>query len=94
MKLQAIQDKIIVDPINSEKELESGLVFTKDEIPQKGIVVSAGLGRKDEDMHLKEGDVILFPRHAGGSIDVGTPESPKRYLILTQNSVHCKVIEE
>lgn len=53
------------------------------EKPLKGKVVAVGHGTKDEEMILKEGDVVLYGKYSGTEIEFeGT-----KYLMMRQSDV-------
>ena len=71
-KLQPLADRVVVKPAGREETTKSGIVLpdTAKEKPQRGTVIAAGLGRRDEDgdrieMDVKVGDAVLFARGQG-----------------------------
>ncbi|NLH22901.1 MAG: co-chaperone GroES, partial [Bacteroidales bacterium] len=68
-----------------ETKTASGLYIpdTAKEKPQKGKIVAAGSGKKDEPMELKEGDMVLYGKYAGTEINIDGEE----YLIMRQSDV-------
>ncbi len=72
MKLKPLGDRLIVRAIEEEETTASGIVLpdTAKEKPQRGTVIAAGKGRRDEDgdrieMDVKVGDEVLFAKYAG-----------------------------
>lgn len=94
MDLQPLGDRLIVEVLDEEEVLASGIVLpdTAKEKPQRGRVLAVGPGPRDEDgnhikMELEPGDEIVFSKYGGTEIKVGTDE----YLILRESDVLAKV---
>ena len=71
-KLQPLADRVVVKPAGREETTASGIVLpdTAKEKPQRGTVIAAGKGRRDEDgdrieLDVKVGDEVLFAKYAG-----------------------------
>jgi chaperonin GroES len=71
-KLQPLGDRVVIKPAGKEEMTKSGIVLpdTAKEKPQRGTVIAAGLGRRDDDgdrveMDVKVGDEVLFAKYAG-----------------------------
>lgn len=72
LKLKPLGDRLVVKPATREETTASGIVLpdTAKEKPQRGTIVAAGEGRRDEDgdrvpMDVKVGDEVLFAKYAG-----------------------------
>ncbi len=70
-KLQPLADRVVVKPAGREETTASGIVLpdTKEK-PQRGTIVAAGKGRRDDDgdrieLDVKVGDEVLFAKYAG-----------------------------
>jgi chaperonin GroES len=85
MKIKPLADRVVVQPQEAETKTASGLYIpdTAKEKPQKGKIVAAGSGKKDEPMELKEGDMVLYGKYAGTEINIDGEE----YLIMRQSDV-------
>jgi chaperonin GroES len=90
MKLRPMQDRIIVKRLEEETMTAGGIFIpeTAKEKPQKGTVLSAGPGERDDEgkyipMDVKEGDTVLFAKYAGTEIKV----DGKKLLILRESDV-------
>ncbi len=86
-KFQAVplNDRVIVEPMKAEEKTSGGIIIpdTAKEKPQKGIVIAAGPGKKDEPTTVKEKDTILYGKHAGIEVEIeGHP-----YLIMRESDV-------
>ena len=71
-KLKPLGDRLVVKPAGREETTKSGIVLpdTAKEKPQRGTIVAAGEGRKDDDgkrisLDVKVGDNVLFAKYAG-----------------------------
>ncbi len=96
MDLQPLGDRLIVEVLDEEEVLASGIVLpdTAKEKPQRGRVLAAGPGPRDEDgehvkMDVDEGDEIIFSKYGGTEIKIGAEE----YLILRESDVLAKVVK-
>ncbi|MCC6224274.1 MAG: co-chaperone GroES [Thermoleophilia bacterium] len=96
MDLQPLGDRLIVEVLDEEEVLASGIVLpdTAKEKPQRGRVLAVGPGPRDEDgehvkMDVDEGDEIIFSKYGGTEIKIG----PAEYLILRESDVLAKVVK-
>ncbi len=96
MDLKPLGDRLIVEVLDEEEVLASGIVLpdTAKEKPQRGRVLAVGPGPRDEDgkhveMDVDEGDEIIFSKYGGTDIKLGTEE----YLILRESDVLAKVVK-
>ena len=95
MKLQPLEDCIVVRPAESEERTASGLVIpdTAKEKPQQGEVLAVGPGKRAESsgelipLDIKAGDRIVFSKFGGTEITVDGEE----LLILASRDVLAKV---
>ena len=81
MKVRPLHDRILVKRIEEEETKEGTIIIpdTAKEKPQEGKVVSAGSGKILEDgkrqpLEVKEGDRILFGKHAGTEVKINGEE--------------------
>ena len=78
MKLQPLEDRIVVRPGESEETTASGLVIpdTAKEKPQQGEVLAVGPGRRAENtgeivpLDVKVGDTVVYSKYGGTEITV------------------------
>jgi chaperonin GroES len=96
MDLQPLGDRLIVEVLDEEEVLASGIVLpdTAKEKPQRGRVLAAGPGPRDDDgkhveMDVGEGDEIIFSKYGGTEIKLGADD----YLILRESDVLAKVVK-
>ncbi len=78
MKLQPLEDRIVVRPNESDQTTASGLVIpdTAKEKPQQGEVLAAGPGRRSEQtgdilpLDVKVGDTVVYSKYGGTEITI------------------------
>ncbi|GAB5523134.1 MAG: co-chaperone GroES [Roseivirga sp.] len=89
VNITPLADRVLVEPAPAEEKTASGLYIpdTAKEKPQKGIVVAAGAGKKDEPLTVKEGDTVLYGKYAGTEITV----EGKDYLIMRESDIFAIV---
>jgi chaperonin GroES len=85
VNIKPLADRVIIEPAQAEQKTAGGIIIpdTAKEKPQRGKVVAAGPGKKDEPMTLKEGDVVLYGKYAGSEISI----EGKDYLIMRESDV-------
>ena len=85
VKIKPLADRVLVEPQAAEEKTASGLIIpdSAKEKPQRGKIVAAGPGTKDEKMEVKVGDVVLYGKYAGTELTV----DGKDYLIMRQSDV-------
>jgi chaperonin GroES len=67
-----LHDRVIVKPAPAEEKTAGGIIIpdTAKEKPQRGTIVAAGPGKKDEPMTVKSGDLVLYGKYAGTEITI------------------------
>jgi len=85
LKIKPLADRVIIEPAAAEEKTASGIIIpdTAKEKPQKGTVLAAGPGKKDEPMTLKAGDVVLYGKYSGTEINI----DGINYLIMRESDV-------
>ncbi len=85
VKLKPLADRVLVEPAAAEEKTASGIIIpdTAKEKPQKGIVVAAGPGKKDEPTSVKVGDTVLYGKYSGTEVSV----DGKDYLIMRESDI-------
>ena len=89
VNIKPLADRVIVEPAIAEEKTAGGIIIpdTAKEKPQKGTVVAAGPGKKDEPMMLKVGDVVLYGKYSGTEVNLdGTT-----YLIMKESDVYAVI---
>jgi|SRR5262245_19034570 chaperonin GroES len=95
MKLQPLEDRIVVRPAEAEEMTVSGLVIpdTAKEKPQQGEVLAVGAGRRAEHtgelipLDLAVGDTVVYSKYGGTEITIDGED----LLILSGRDVLAKV---
>jgi chaperonin GroES len=95
MKLQPLEDRIVVRASEAEETRASGLVIpdTAKEKPQQGEVLAVGPGRRSDQtgelitMDVAVGDTIIYSKYGGTEIEIEGDE----LLILSSRDVLAKV---
>jgi chaperonin GroES len=95
MDLQPLGDRLIVEVVDEEEVLTSGIVLpdTAKEKPQRGRVLAVGPGALNDKgertpVDVESGDEIIFSKYGGTEIKLGMDD----YLILRESDVLAKVV--
>ena len=85
MNIKPLADRVLILPTPAEEVTAAGIIIpdSAKEKPLRGTVEAAGLGTKDEEMILKEGNKVLYGKYAGTEIDL----DGEKVLIMRQNEV-------
>lgn len=90
LNIKPLGDRVVVKPAGREEMTASGIVLpdTAKEKPQRGTVVAAGEGRRDEDgdripMDVKVGDEVMFAKYSGNEFKLDDQD----YLILKETDI-------
>ncbi len=85
MNIKPLADRVLIEPTAAEEVTIGGIIIpdTAKEKPLKGIIIATGNGTKDEEMIVKEGDMVLYGKYAGTEIELEN----KKYLIMRQSDV-------
>ena len=90
LNLKPLADRLVVKPLEQEEVTPSGIVLpeTAKEKPQKGEVLAAGPGARDEEgkriqMDVKSGDKVLFAKYSGSEFKI----DGEKVLILRESDV-------
>lgn len=84
-QITPLHDRVIVKPAEAETKTAGGIIIpdTAKEKPQRGTVIAAGPGKKDEPMTVKNGDTILYSKYAGTEINLDGEE----VLIMRESDI-------
>lgn len=90
INIRPLGDRVVVEPVEQDETTTSGLLLpeTAKEKPQNGVILAAGLGRRDEDgdrieMDVQVGDKVLFAKYAGTEIKL----DGKKLLIMKESDI-------
>jgi len=87
VKIKPLADRVLVAPAEAEQKTAGGIIIpdTAKEKPQKGSVVAAGPGKKDEPMTVKEGDTVLYGKYSGTELQL----EGETYLIMKESDIYA-----
>jgi chaperonin GroES len=87
VKIKPLADRVLVSPAEAEQKTAGGIIIpdTAKEKPQKGTVVAAGPGKKDEPMTVKEGDTVLYGKYSGTEFQL----YGETYLIMKESDIYA-----
>ncbi|MBQ2342266.1 MAG: co-chaperone GroES, partial [Bacteroidaceae bacterium] len=71
MSIKPLGDRVLIEPAPAETKTVGGIIIpdTAKEKPLQGTIVAVGSGTKDEEMVLKEGDIVLYGKYAGTELE-------------------------
>ncbi len=89
--LKPLADRVVIEPLAQEEVTAFGIILpeTAKEKPQKGTVIAAGPGKRDDKgtlipMEVKIGDVVLYAKYAGTELKL---EGGKQVLVLRESDI-------
>jgi len=90
ISMKPLGSRLVVEPIEQEEVTAGGIVLpeTAKEKPQKGTVLAAGPGDRNDKgeriaMDVKVGDTVLYAKYSGTEVKMGG----KKLLILRESDV-------
>lgn len=96
MNLKPLEDRVIVETVESEDVTASGIVLpdTAQEKPQRGKVVAVGEGRTGDDgkripMDIEVGDEVIYSKYGGTEVKV----EGRELLIMKVSDILAKVVK-
>ncbi len=96
MKLRPLDDRVVIEPLEAEEKTAGGIVLpdTAKEKPQRGRVVSVGLGKLLDDgsraaISVAKGDEVLFGKYSGSDVKLEGTD----YKILRETDILAKVVK-
>ncbi len=83
--MKPLHDRVIVKADAAEEKTAGGIIIpdTAKEKPQRGIVMAAGPGKKDEPVTVKPGDSVLYSKYGGTEITIEGDD----YLIMRESDI-------
>ena len=88
LKLKPLADRVLIEPLAAEEKV--GGIYIPDtakEKPQKGKVVAAGKGTKDDPITVKIGDEVLYGKYAGTEVSLSGGD----YIIMRESDIFAIV---
>lgn len=90
ISIKPLGNRVVVEPEEQEEMTSGGIVLpeTAKEKPQKGKILAAGPGERDDDgkripLDVKVGDKVLFAKYSGTEIKL----DGKKVLILRESDL-------
>jgi chaperonin GroES len=85
LSVTPLHDRVIVKADPAETVTKGGIIIpdTAQEKPQRGTVIAAGPGKKDEPMSVKAGDKVLYGKYAGTEIQIDNDD----LLIMRESDI-------
>ena len=85
LNIKPLADRVLIEPAAAETKTSSGIIIpdSAKEKPQKGTVVAAGNGTKDEPLTVKVGDTVLYGKYAGTELK----HEGSDYLIMRESDI-------
>jgi chaperonin GroES len=85
LKGKVLAGKVLIKPQEAEEKTASGIIIpdSAKEKPRAGTVILVGAPKKDEEMELKKGDVVLYGKYSGQELKIEGSD----YLLLSQSDV-------
>lgn len=85
LNIKPLADRVLVEPIAAETKTASGIYIpeTAKEKPQKGKVVAVGKGKKDHEMTVQVGDMVLYGKYAGTELKLEGND----YLMMREDDI-------
>jgi chaperonin GroES len=84
-------DRVVIKQDPTLEQTEGGIYIPEskqdDERPQRGIVIAAGPGRKDEPITVEPGDHVMFGAYAGTNVRIKGED----YLIMRESDILLKL---
>jgi chaperonin GroES len=96
MKLQPLEDRVVIKPVEGEEKTASGIVLpdTAKEKPMKGEVVAVGAGKWDETgknripVDVKVKDIVIYGKYSGTEYKT---DDGAEYLIVRAGEILAKI---
>ncbi|HRF69506.1 MAG TPA: co-chaperone GroES [Muribaculum sp.] len=91
MTIKPLADRVLIKPTPAEEKTLSGIIIpdSAKEKPLRGTVLAVGNGTKDEEMIVKENDIVMFGKYAGTEIEI----DGEKLLIMRQSDILAVVNE-
>lgn len=85
LKGKILAGRVLVKPNEAEEKTASGIIIpdSAKEKPRQGVVLLVGSAKKDEEMEVKKGDVVLYGKYSGQEITIDGDD----YLLISQADI-------
>ena len=85
LKGKILAGKVLVRPDEAEAKTASGIIIpdSAKEKPRQGKVMLVGAAKKDEEMEVRKGDVVLYGKYSGQELTIDGID----YLLISQSDI-------
>jgi chaperonin GroES len=85
LKGKVLAGKVLVKPNEAEATTASGIIIpdSAKEKPRQGKVVLVGVPKKDEEVEVKKGDIVLYGKYSGQELTLDGED----YLLISQSDI-------
>jgi chaperonin GroES len=85
LKGKVLAGKVLVKPHEAEAKTASGIIIPESakEKPRQGTIILVGGPKKDEEMEVKKGDVVLYGKYSGQELTLKGED----YLLISQSDI-------
>ena len=85
LKGKVLAGKVLVKPQEAESKTASGIIIPESakEKPRQGTIILVGGPKKDEEVEVKKGDVVLYGKYSGQELTINGEE----YLLISQSDI-------
>ena len=85
LKGKVLAGKVLVKPNEAEAKTASGIIIPESakEKPRQGVIMLVGVPKKDEEMEVKKGDVVLYGKYSGQELTINNED----YLLISQTDI-------
>ncbi len=87
MKVKPLRDNVLVEPSQPQEKTIGGILIPDNakEKPQHGKVHAVGPGTKDDPMHIKVGDQVIYSKYSGTELEI----DGAHHLIMRQSDIYA-----
>ncbi|MBA4322088.1 MAG: co-chaperone GroES [Odoribacter sp.] len=85
LKGKVLAGKVLVKPQEAEAKTASGIIIPESakEKPRQGTIILVGGPKKDEEIEVKKGDVVLYGKYSGQELTINGED----YLLIAQSDI-------
>jgi chaperonin GroES len=85
LKGKVLAGKVLVKPQEAESKTASGIIIpdSAKEKPRQGTIILVGGPKKDEEVEVKKGDVVLYGKYSGQELTINNED----YLLISQSDI-------
>ena len=85
LKGKVLAGKVLVKPNEAEAKTASGIIIpdSAKEKPRQGTIILVGGPKKDEEVEVKKGDVVLYGKYSGQELTINGED----YLLISQTDI-------